>query len=195
MSLAGLRDHTVTGLLSNMLAELVEGEFVQMRPQNLSLELYLRKTFLKTASLLRNAARAAAVLSDPGNAAAIETASAYGEALGMAFQIVDDVLDITSDATGKAQNADLAAGIVTAPLLFAAERRPELLPLFSRGFAGEGDPALALRLLGETDGVARASALAASYAEAARVALARLPASHSRTVLDHLAQRVLTRRH
>jgi geranylgeranyl pyrophosphate synthase len=195
VSLADLKDHTVTGLLSNMIAELVEGEFVQMRPQSLSMEVYLRKTYLKTASMLRNAARAAAVLSDPGNALAIETASAYGEALGMAFQIVDDVLDVTSSATGKAQNADLAAGIVTAPLLFASESRPELLPLFARGFGGEGDRSVALRVLGETDGVARAMALAASYCESARFVLARLPASHSRSVLDHLAQKVLTRKH
>ncbi len=195
VSLAGLKDHTVTGLLSNMIAELVEGEFVQMRPQSLSMDVYLRKTYLKTASMLSNAARAAAVLSDPLNTAAIETASQYGEALGMAFQIVDDVLDITSDSTGKAQNADLAAGIVTAPLLFAAESRPELKTLFGRGFSGEGDRSTALQVLSETDGIAKAMALASSYCSAARLALAGLPPSHSRDVLDHLAQKVLTRKH
>lgn len=43
--------------------------------------------------MLRSAARASAILSDPGNTAAIEAASEYGESLGMAFQIVDDILD------------------------------------------------------------------------------------------------------
>ncbi len=45
-----------------MIAELVEGEFVQMRPHNHSMELYLRKTYLKTASMIRNAARSAAII-------------------------------------------------------------------------------------------------------------------------------------
>jgi hypothetical protein len=54
---------------------------------------YLRKTYLKTASMLRSAARASAVLNDANNAVVVEAASEYGESLGMAFQIVDDILD------------------------------------------------------------------------------------------------------
>ena len=196
VSLAGLEDHTVTGLLSNMIAELVEGEFVQARPQSeLTMEVYTRKTYLKTASMLRNSARAAAVLSDPQNEKAIACASEYGEALGMAFQIVDDILDFAPDgSTGKAQHADLAAGLATAPVLFAAEKRPELREMMARGFGGEGDVEEAVRVMGETDGMARAMKLAEGYSQAARQALKGLPGSHSKKVLEHLTYKVLERK-
>src|SRR5262249_26384685 len=108
---AHARPCSVTELMGNMIAELVEGEFVQMRPHNFSMETYLRKTYLKTASMIRNASRSAAILRSGfhrfGTAAErttfrvgsgvkddwVELVSQYGESLGMAFQITDDVLD------------------------------------------------------------------------------------------------------
>jgi len=194
VSLARLEDHTVTGLLSNMIAELVEGEFIQMRPeQEMDLDIYLRKTYLKTASMLRNASRAAAILSGAAEEH-VEAASAFGENVGMAFQIVDDVLDLTQ-TTGKDQHADIAAGLVTAPLLYGAQENEELMTICKRQYTQEGDKERAIVLLNQTSGLARAEQLAQDYAGRAQAALLALPASHSRSVLAELAARVLSRKH
>ena len=70
-----------------------------------------------------------------------EAAYKYGRCLGMAFQIVDDVLDfvVSSDSFGKPVNADLRLGIATAPVLYAAQKFPELYPLIDREFSEKGD--------------------------------------------------------
>ena len=60
------------------------------------------------------------------------------------FKIIDDLLDFTetADQIGKPANADLKLGLVTAPVLYAAEQNPELWKLISRKFSNEGDVAL-----------------------------------------------------
>lgn len=195
VQLASLKNHEVTHLLSQMIAELVEGEFIQLKPQHeLTMDLYLRKTYLKTASMLRNAARAAALLGDCVSGH-VEAATLYGEHLGMAFQITDDLLDYEGTHTGKAPLQDLNSGLVTAPLLFAAESQPQLRSLFARGFNQPHDTELALQLLHQTDGIAKTRQLAEEYSLKAVDALSALPESHSRHALLLLAQKVLTRHH
>lgn len=194
LQLARLRDHTVTELMSSLIAELVEGELAQLRPSSeLTMDYYLRKTYLKTASLLRNASRAAALLSDAAATEAIEAATEYGEALGMAFQITDDMLDFAV-TTGKPLYQDLKAGIVTAPVLFGAQRLPELQALVSRGFSQADDVARGVMLLEKTDGMARAAQLAGAYVQRAKDALSKLPPSNARQALETLADKVLTRK-
>ena len=62
------------------------------------------------------------------------SAYAYGKNLGLAFQLVDDKLDVCQSSTvmGKPTGHDLKLGLVTAPVLFAAREHPELVSLFSR---------------------------------------------------------------
>lgn len=150
VALARLRNAEVVELLSTVIANLVEGEFMQLkntaqdeaRPRwsEEALGYYLDKTYLKTASLISKSCRAAALL---GGAApeTVEAAYAYGKNLGLAFQLVDDMLDYTRSAAdlGKPAGADLELGLATAPLLFAWKMRPELGELVGRKFAGEGD--------------------------------------------------------
>ena len=71
----------------------------------------------------------------------VEAAYSYGRNLGLAFQLVDDMLDYTISGAelGKPAGADLELGLATAPLLFAWKERPELGKLVGRKFAGEGD--------------------------------------------------------
>merc|ERR1711924_550184 len=93
------------------------------------MELYLRKSYYKTASLICDASRSCALLA--GHASDSEVAAAaeeYGYHLGLAFQIVDDVLDFAmdDDQLGKPAGADLSLGLATAPILFAAQDHPEL---------------------------------------------------------------------
>jgi geranylgeranyl pyrophosphate synthase len=71
----------------------------------------------------------------------IEASYQYGRNLGLAFQLVDDLLDytVTEVELGKAAGADLELGLATAPLLFAWKSNPELGPLVGRKFREEGD--------------------------------------------------------
>ena len=150
VALARLRDPEVTELMATVIANLVEGEFMQLKNTaqdesspsytDATLKYYLHKTYLKTASLISKSCRSAAVL---GRSApeVIEASYAYGRNLGLAFQLVDDMLDytVTEAELGKPAGADLELGLATAPLLFAWKSNPELGPLVGRKFREEGD--------------------------------------------------------
>lgn len=148
--------------------------------------------------MIRNSSRSAALLAPQPVAASVEGATGYGEALGMAFQVTDDVLDFyESKVTGKPTQGDLRSGIITAPLLYACEENPRMRALLEprNGPRTDEECARVMELLGTTQGMARATALARSYADQAKEALTALPPSHSRDVLAHLADRVVTRSH
>ncbi|KAG6336235.1 hypothetical protein ID866_2854 [Astraeus odoratus] len=151
---------------------------------------YLRKTYLKTASLMAKGARAAVVLGGCKEGEVWkEVAYAYGRNLGIAFQLVDDILDFSasSSALGKpGSGADLRLGLATGPALFAAEEYPELEPMIARAFKGEGDVERALTLIHASSGVARTRELATAHAEKAREVLQLLPHSDARDALEAL---------
>lgn len=150
VALARLRDPQVIELLATVIANLVEGEFMQLRNtahdekapvwSDDALSYYLHKTYLKSASLISKSCRAAALL---GNSAPemIEAAYLYGKNIGLAFQLVDDMLDYTTSCSdlGKPAGADLELGLATAPLLFAWKDHPELGILAGRKFSSKGD--------------------------------------------------------
>jgi len=150
IAIARLRDPVVIELLGTVLANLVEGEFMQLRNTAAdsevpvwhpsTLDYYLQKTYLKSASLISKSCRAAAVLGKC-SPEVIEAAYQYGKNLGLAFQLVDDMLDytLTKAELGKPAGADLELGLATAPLLFAWENKAELGTLVGRKFAGHGD--------------------------------------------------------
>ena len=111
-------------------ARLVEGEVIQFDHHgrmDITPDVYLRIVERKTASLFRWCARAGA-RAGGGDDAAIDALGDYGQHLGRAFQMSDDVLDLTADAErlGKDLAADLAGGKLTLPVLFALEQVPEL---------------------------------------------------------------------
>lgn len=150
VALARLRDPEVTELLATVIANLVEGEFMQLKNtaqdekhpawSEDAITYYLEKTYLKSASLISKSCRAAALLgSHPREV--VEAAYQYGKNLGLAFQLVDDMLDYTvsGQELGKPAGADLELGLATAPLLFAWKENQELGTLVGRKFAGEGD--------------------------------------------------------
>lgn len=159
VALARLRDAEVVELLATVIANLVEGEFMQLRNTasdernpvytEETLTYYLQKTYLKTASLISKSCRAAALLGG-SDEATVDAAYAYGKNLGLAFQLVDDMLDYTrsNKELGKPAGADLELGLATAPLLFAWKTMPELGALVGRKFAEEGDVELVSLFLG-----------------------------------------------
>lgn len=152
VALARLRNPEVVELLATVIANLVEGEFMQLKNtarderspkwSEDTLRYYLEKTYLKTASLISKSCRAAALLGR-ADATTVEAAYVYGKNLGLAFQLVDDMLDYTRSEKdlGKPAGADLELGLATAPLLFAWKTMPELGALVGRKFEQEGDVA------------------------------------------------------
>lgn len=150
VALARLRDPEVTELLATVIANLVEGEFMQLKntasdernpawTEN-TLTYYLQKTYLKSASLISKSCRAAAILGQC-TPEVVEAAYSYGKNLGLAFQLVDDMLDYTvsGEELGKPAGADLELGLATAPLLFAWKDNKSLGKLVGRKFSGDGD--------------------------------------------------------
>ena len=150
VALARLRDPEVTELMGTVIANLVEGEFMQLKNTaedtknpvftDETISYYLQKTYLKTASLISKSCRSTAVLSSSAPEV-VEAAYSYGRNLGLAFQLVDDMLDYTVSEVelGKPAGADLELGLATAPLLFAWKENPQLGPLVGRKFAEDGD--------------------------------------------------------
>ena len=150
VALARLRDSEVIELLATVIANLVEGEFMQLKNTALdeqspvwtdaTISYYLQKTYLKSASLISKSCRAAALLGQ-SSPEVVEAAYGYGKNLGLAFQLVDDMLDYTigGDELGKPAGADLELGLATAPLLFAWKDQAELGALVGRKFQEEGD--------------------------------------------------------
>jgi geranylgeranyl pyrophosphate synthase len=125
--------------LSDASSALAEGELLQRAdafdPQ-VTLERYLRRCELKTASLFEAACRLG-TLEAPGGAGDFEALGAFGRRVGLAFQLLDDVLDVSGPAsrTGKTRGADLLDGTVTLPLILARERDAELAEVDLRGVA------------------------------------------------------------
>lgn len=154
----------------------------------------------KTASLFRWAMEAGARagrLSDE----ATEAMMAFGNDLGLAFQIVDDVLDIDGDAaqTGKLLFTDLFEGKMTFPILVGAARDPELAPLVAEAMRAEDrvvDPALVAQVierLKRTEALAATRDRAAMHAERARARLEELPDGPARRALALVAEAAVRR--
>jgi all-trans-nonaprenyl-diphosphate synthase len=195
--LANLDNLEVVKLLSEVIKDYAEGEIQQGLNRfdtSLSIDAYLEKTYYKTASLMANSSKAAGVLSGVSVEMAMNLYR-YGRHIGLAFQIVDDILDFTgsSDSLGKPAGSDLKSGNLTAPVLYALEEKPYLEVLIEREFAQEADLDQAVALVRDSQGIQRSWELAAHHAQQAVQSLADLPPSDSRKALIELADYVLSR--
>lgn len=195
--LANLDNLAVVKLLSEVIMDLAEGEIQQGLNRfdtNLSIDAYLEKSYYKTASLIANSSKAAGLLSEVSEELA-EDLYSYGRHIGLAFQIVDDILDFTgsTEALGKPAASDLKSGNLTAPVLFALEEKPYLEALIEREFSQAGDLEQALTYIKESAGIERSRELAAHHAQLAVQHISKLPPSESRQTLINLADYVLSR--
>lgn len=195
--LANLDNLEVVKLLSEVIKDFAEGEIQQGLNRfdtSLTIDAYLDKSYYKTASLIANSSKAAGVLSGVSDQMALNLYH-YGRHLGLAFQIVDDLLDFTSssDTLGKPAGSDLKSGNLTAPVLYALEEKPYLETLIDREFAQEGDLEQAIDLVLDSKGVERSRQLANHHSQMAVQYLSDLPPSESRQALIELADYVLSR--
>ncbi|CAM3943106.1 polyprenyl synthetase family protein [Cohnella lubricantis] len=178
--------------LASIVPELCLGEYVQLRDRfnfDRSMDEYLSKTRSKTALLMAHCLRAGA------RAAGAEDEVCrllfdYGEAIGMAFQIRDDVLDYTQpeSAIGKPAGSDLRNGALTLPVLYALED-PALAPVLRslRADSSDAEYREAIRLICDSGAIERSLELADLYVAASEAILDRLaayPASRDLKVLS-----------
>lgn len=195
--LANLDNLQVVKLLSEVIRDFAEGEILQGLNQfdiDASIDAYLDKSYYKTASLMANSAKAAAVLSDATSEVAGQLYS-YGRNLGLAFQIVDDILDFTgsTEVLGKPAGSDLASGNLTAPVLYALKQEPFLEVLIEREFSELEDLNKALELINHSDGIDQARQLATNHARLAAENLTCLAPSPSKDALHELTDYVVSR--
>lgn len=195
--LANLDNLEVVKLLSQVIMDLAEGEIQQGLNRfdtGLSIEAYLEKSYYKTASLIANSSKAAGVLSGVSTQQA-EDLYNYGRHIGLAFQIVDDILDFTgvTEELGKPAASDLKSGNLTAPTLYALEEKPSLETFIEREFAQEGDLEQALTLIKDSSGIQRSRELASYHAQQAVKYIESFQVCESQQVLIDLADYVLSR--
>jgi octaprenyl-diphosphate synthase len=196
------RDMRVMEILAEATNVIAEGEVLQlmnMHDASLDEEGYLRVIRSKTAKLFEASTRLAAVLA--GSPPAVEQACAdYGQALGTAFQVIDDVLDYDGDAAemGKNLGDDLREGKSTLPLIAAMERAAPAQRDLIRGAIEQGSlDALdtIVDIVRETGALEVARHAAAAEAQRAIDCLALLPRNAYSEGLLQLASSLLNRRH
>ncbi|MFJ4838276.1 polyprenyl synthetase family protein [Streptomyces sp. NPDC088746] len=156
----------------------------------------------KTGSLVAVSGRFGALMSG-ADESVVDILTQYGERLGIAFQLADDVLDIASDSheSGKTPGTDLREGIPTLPVLHlraraAAEGRPEdkeLVELLDGDLADDATLAEALRRLRAHPALEQARRDTVRYAEEARATLAPLPECYAKAALEELCDAVVHR--
>jgi octaprenyl-diphosphate synthase len=178
------------------LRRLVGGEIVQLRGRielDVTEQTYERILRDKTASLFSFAARSGAWLGG-ADAQAQAAMATFGEELGVAFQLVDDVLDYGAERSGKTLFTDLREGKITLPLVLAAAKDPALGRPLKRIFAGDREPvALVSRLVVESGACDEVRARARLHTERAVKALGAVAKSPARSLLASVAEELTAR--
>ncbi len=180
VKLGELENTEIVKIYANVLSDLCDGEIEQFSllfNPDITLEKYIGKSTSKTASLFAACCKASALINNQP-IEIVNSCNQYGLSLGIAFQIVDDILDFTSDSkeSGKDVFSDLKNGLITAPTLFALnssnERAKQIRILIESRFNNnENDFDKALRLVFELGGCEQAKQLALNYIENAKESL------------------------
>lgn len=195
------RNFRILDALIELTQQMVEGELLQMEKLGnlITLEEHFDLIFRKTACLFSVCMRLGAILggATPEQEAAL---ARYGHDLGMAFQIVDDVLDLTAseDVLGKPVASDLREGKVTMAVIHALERctmeeRAKIQTVLEERAFAEVTHAEILEILQRYGSLEAATARAAIYAESARKAICTFPDSEIKRALLWAPEYVVAR--
>ncbi|HEY7873589.1 MAG TPA: polyprenyl synthetase family protein [Actinomycetota bacterium] len=182
----------VPKILATALADVCEGQIAEtqaLNDPNRSVAGYIETIGRKTGALFRASCELGASTSGAGvrERAALR---AYGENLGAAFQVVDDVIDLVGDpdVTGKTPGTDVKEGVFTLPVLLACERDPSLRDALA---SGERDLDKVLPSLQSTGSIRDALVHAESFGDAAADAIRDLPPSEWSDALQTIVGGVL----
>ena len=189
----------VMRIFSDTLATIVNGEITQLFSSRwvVNRDDYYRRIYAKTAPLFEAATTTAAVLSNASQAE-LAAVKQFGNQIGMAFQIVDDILDFTSEQTtmGKPVASDLRQGLITLPVLYYLDHNPgdaDMKTILDSNFCDEN---CLSRLLGS---IRKSGAIGMSVKEAHQAvqkgldALQKLPSTQERNALEELASYIIDR--
>ena len=192
----------VLGILANASATIAEGEVLQLTAaQDLatSEDIYLKVVRGKTAALFSAATEVGGVVAGAPEDV-VQALYTYGDALGIAFQIADDLLDYTGTtaAIGKNTGDDFRERKLTLPLIKTvakadAEERAFWVRVIEKGDQREGDLAQALAIMNRHGALDAARADALAWAARGRAALAQVPDHPLRQMLDDLSAYVVAR--
>ena len=169
--LANLNNVEVVKTICKVITDFAEGEVRQSITSfdhTISINDYIEKSFYKTASLIAASCQGAVMLSDC-DIIWQKKFYLYGKHLGLAFQIIDDILDITGSSTilGKPAGSDIKNGNLTAPLIFALEEYPQLYKLINREFQNTQDINEVVKTIKNTKGLQKAKDLAEEHIQIA----------------------------
>lgn len=186
-------------LFAETLAIIVGGELTQMFSSHgsLSRENYYQRIYAKTASLFEMSTLAAAMVSTEDEAIR-QAMKTYGYETGMAFQIVDDILDYTGEQTavGKPLGSDLLNGLVTLPAIYYAEARPDDPDVHALPEGGWSDAERVQRLverIRSSPAIEQAMQEARAHVHRAIDALLPFHPSTERDALEELARYIVAR--
>ncbi len=195
-------DIDVLGIYARTLVSLSEGEVLQLMKSSdpgIAEKEYLRVVYNKTASLIAAASETGAVLAGADKRVRAGMFE-YGKAVGIAFQLVDDILDYTGTekVLGKPPRQDLREGKVTLPLIRALREsgsadRKTAAALLSRRKRTEKEISFLAGLVESNGGIEYTRRTAESYVERGKRFLAGLPESRARSALHALSDYIVSR--
>ena len=185
----------VSRILADVSIEMCQGEIQQIKCSydiNQTSKEYYYRIRRKTALLLGLSCKLGAIMSN-ANSRQVWLMSTYGHCLGIAFQIVDDILDITADpeVLGKPVGGDVRQGIITLPMIYALQDSPDanrLKMLLSKKVKSEGETQEAVELIKASGGIDKSREVVTLYIEKAIRHLHELPDIGSRGALIELAE-------
>nr|QCI08684.1 Prenyl transferase [Sphondylothamnion multifidum] len=169
--LANLNNLSVVKTISKVITDFAEGEVRQGLTNfdiTLSMNDYIEKSFYKTASLIASSCQGTAMLSQCTEKISNQI-YLYGKHLGLAFQIIDDILDITSSSEilGKPAGSDLKNGNLTAPLMLAIQEYPEVIIMINNEFQNIEDMNIVINNIKKTHAIQKAKDLAQEHIQVA----------------------------
>ena len=199
--LAAEADHLpLMKLFADTLATIVNGELTQLFTSRglINRSNYYQRIYAKTASLFEMSALAGALVSSVEEDI-VESMRVFGYETGMAFQIVDDILDFTGDQTavGKPLGSDLLQGLVTLPAIYYAEANPDDpdVKLLSEGGWGNQDRMERLvNAIRKSDAIQRSMREAEDFIKRALDKLLPMHPGIERSALEDLARYIIDRR-
>jgi heptaprenyl diphosphate synthase len=201
--IADINDNRIDHLFSDTVATVCEGTIMEIMTAgrvDLTVESYYEKISHKTACLMAACCKGGAIVSEAPQEE-VRLLHDYGMNLGIAFQIIDDILDYTEDQStiGKPAGNDLRQGMVTLPLIYALQGptqdgyHQKVQDLLNKTETQETDIQAIVDWVTNSYGVEKALIDAQKYTEKAREALYHFPASPDRNVLDELIDFVVAR--
>ncbi len=184
--------------LSQASSALAEGELLQREDayaSHVAVERYLRRCELKTAALFEAACRLGALTAVERSSALADALGAFARRIGLAFQLLDDVLDVSGpvERTGKSRGTDLLDGTVTLPFILAREREPELAAFDLASLGGPQQAEALCERIAATGALDEAREQALAVVAEAKAALPATVLDGRSALLDLVADAVVER--